>query len=1457
MKTQPKTIYNLVPETEYSFKAAAITIGNYGEYSDEEQTFKTANYVSTDIDPTSFIKLEKFKFDHSICLQATVLLNNVDVFDDKLEVFEDGSNMQLYANSLIESNIPPILLFDKKVLPVRIEEYFLEKAEKFSETNFPRYTVRLTVVVDSIIDKYEKSHLLAEKLARGIKTVVDSGMSWGYNFVFKPCDNCVWETKNTCDNMNSKCLNQESHPGYFCQCLTGYESIRNRCVPIGEISQIEMPVASQAPVMCMGESLNLVFLIYDFPQSTFYQITQFMITMFSNLPLETTNIQVFTYGNGLQEIIPFGNHELVFFTTVFKKTVEELTIKNRNNKRNGNPDTKMALSEAIFNVFTDSTELSNSIIFTNGDLGKGGNTPAAIGRQLFDNSQEIDIFLMESEKEVQLSNFNTFLQAVGPEVRIHRPSSAQEMVHSGGQFLASYCPSVPCMSLVEPVDLIFLIDVSKKVKMIDQYYTSVLEAILKISATTVIHPKLTRISIVVYSRTAEIVFPLNAAGSFDELYNTVQSISRSTPDLPSRPLLEKALLFLKKFVFLSEKGFRGPELNTKVKVIAFVGGSTNAADLAVSGARELKKLFGMEIMIVNTFQSDSNQLDELNQIAGETGQVINVPLENAAMMANRADMIFSAIWNYLPGFVGFCGSASDSLPPNWIRLKEQEFKNDGKSTENEYSVEVSWQNMVDVSGYQLMMFETPENEQVYNEIINPEQTSSLVTGLQPGKQYYAKIASRRIDPTESSLNNLQESPGNFTDNYYYWTKPGDISRTTSNVSISLPDVDEFTPAGVFKIQLKFGNEQMVNFYQVAVFDESVQNSGAIEQLTRYIKLEDIQPFPDGKVDHTFEVPLEQNKNYKLSITAIVGTRTSEPANFEFKTGNLKIPRIRVIRAFETTTTTTNFQWTEINSALNYLIEVFDFNTKEEIQRETVFNNNFLVENLLPGTKYESRITVTGKNGQQSEPTSQTFYTIPIRPKSLEANKISENSISIILEPVPNGNAEVYVVELLDIEKGAVVVDITEIQVESHSSGGKFQVVFDNNLNPGKNYMISVYSRSGDQKSANKQLDVRTLQSPPGEVRITKIGNNGFKVGWEALKGENRYQVCVEEYKKLMNSKKITITEDCTSEVFETLKSNFQVDKLEPGGGYIVRVSSAFRGRYSEPIMINTKPMTIESDSVKKSTVGSSFVELQWSPAEGASGYKIEVLDENNLKIQEKNIHSDFSEQNKEKPSVVVLLNEGLKSGYSYTAVLTPISAQRLDEQEGLDTSNSDRFGESIRVSFTLEPPMYPTGIEIVEKSSDSIKIRWNEPRDHVEEFSVITQVENELPNVNTFRAENGDNAIVTDYTISDLLPGKNYFLQVSAGSNRKVRQATPVTQVFTCKYKFEKKIMFYVSHFKVSLKVSFMFFVSCCMIIFREWLEKNNSKFHYRSIFQFSCFPTIFYCRNHLETRQFNPSPHP
>ena len=148
-----------------------------------------------------------------------------------------------------------------------------------------------------------------------------------------------------------------------------------------------------------------------------------------------------------------------------------------------------------------------------------------------------------------------------------------------------------------------------------------------------------------------------------------------------------------------------------------------------------------------------------------------------------------------------------------------------------------------------------------------------------------------------------------------------------------------------------------------------------------------------------------------------------------------------------------------------------------------------------------------------------------------------------------------------------------------------------------------------------------------------------------------------------------------------------------------------------------------------------------------------------------------------------------------TAVITPISELKLKNSEVVRQS-----GESVQIDFTLEPPMYPTGIEVIEKTSDSIKIRWNEPEDHVEEFSIITQVESELPNVNTFSAKNEIGEVLTEYKLTDLIPGKNYFLQVSAGSNRKVRQATPVTQVFTCKYKICVRFCFiYVSYFKVSL----------------------------------------------------------
>ena len=114
-------------------------------------------------------------------------------------------------------------------------------------------------------------------------------------------------------------------------------------------------------------------------------------------------------------------------------------------------------------------------------------------------------------------------------------------------------------------------------------------------------------------------------------------------------------------------------------------------------------------------------------------------------------MLLSSINEHLPKLLTQCEGSS--LAPNWLRLKEISAS----------KVEVSWQDMVDVSSNQLVMFQSPQNTQVYNKVVSQGQTSAVIRGLNPGSQFYARVASNRAHWESTTLNNIDEQAGNFTD----------------------------------------------------------------------------------------------------------------------------------------------------------------------------------------------------------------------------------------------------------------------------------------------------------------------------------------------------------------------------------------------------------------------------------------------------------------------------------------------------------------------------------------------------------------------------------------------------------------------------------------------------------------------------------------------------------------------
>ena len=94
-----------------------------------------------------------------------------------------------------------------------------------------------------------------------------------------------------------------------------------------------------------------------------------------------------------------------------------------------------------YNIFArgDTPNSSDIIVFTNGALGKSA-SPTETGNLLANSATEVDVFLFNSVLETGENHelaFNMFLQAVGPDVRLHRPGTTNKLEELGGKFLTS------------------------------------------------------------------------------------------------------------------------------------------------------------------------------------------------------------------------------------------------------------------------------------------------------------------------------------------------------------------------------------------------------------------------------------------------------------------------------------------------------------------------------------------------------------------------------------------------------------------------------------------------------------------------------------------------------------------------------------------------------------------------------------------------------------------------------------------------------------------------------------------------------------------------------------------------------------------------------------------------------------------------------------------------------------
>ena len=225
-------------------------------------------------------------------------------------------------------------------------------------------------------------------------------------------------------------------------------------------------------------------------------------------------------------------------------------------------------------------------------------------------------------------------------------------------------------------------------------------------------------------------------------------------------------------------------------------------------------------------------------------------------------------------------------------------------------------------------------------------------------------------------------------------------------------------------------------------------------LTDFIAVQDVKPAADGSVETVLSAPLLPKRRYSLAVQTFMGTRVSDPAFADFTTGPLFIADVGVVKVKSVTTTSAIVSWNRVKSAMQYLVEVIDTETLEDIMRTTMTGTNVKVPELLSGTSYTCGVYAVGRTAAQSQPVRLEFFTVPLRSGSLVVEKVEQNSVAVIMGPVPNGRAQSYNLRLYETEtEDRRLVDQVEV---AHAADGNFRIEFDEGLTAGTKYVIQVY-----------------------------------------------------------------------------------------------------------------------------------------------------------------------------------------------------------------------------------------------------------------------------------------------------------------------------------------------------------------------------------------------------------------
>ncbi|KAI4894586.1 hypothetical protein NFI96_018812, partial [Prochilodus magdalenae] len=448
--------------------------------------------------------------------------------------------------------------------------------------------------------------------------------------------------------------------------------------------------------------------------------------------------------------------------------------------------------------------------------------------------------------------------------------------------------------------------------------------------------------------------------------------------------------------------------------------------------------------------------------------------------------------------------------------------------------------------------------------------------------------------------------------------------------------------------------------------------------------------------------LTAGENYNVCVSAVAGDNSTEGKSVCLSVYT-KPDIVQNLTVSNITTSSVLLSWFEpVGRSSYYRVQ---YGNISMTLNKTSQNTTVTISNLTPGLQYTFSIcAVAADNSTEGSCGSITAYTKPDVIQNLTVTEITTSSLFINWSE-PIGQRSFFKVQWT---YDNVTSNTTTIQTTYNVT----------NLTAGVNYNVCVSAVAGDSSTEGKSvcLSVYTKPDVIQNLTVTEITTSSLFINWSGPIGQKSFF-------------KVQWTCDNVTSNTTTIQTSYNITNLTAGENYNVCVSAVAGDNSTEGksvcLSVYTKPDIVQNLTV--SNITTSSVLLSWFEPVGRSSY---------YRVQYGNISMTLNKTSQNTTVTISNLTPGLQYTFSICAVAA-------------DNSTEGSCGS---ITAYTKPDVIQN-LTVTEITTSSLFINWSGPIGQRSFFKVQWTYDNVTSNTTT---------IQTSYNITNLTPGVNYYIRVSA-----------------------------------------------------------------------------------------------